>query len=70
MLPTTAFAAPQRVCGLDYPFTPKGARRLVSTPSSSLEAWLGITIPVSLGFPEFGGCHLGIAPQAALVQES
>jgi hypothetical protein len=25
-------------------------------------------MPIGLGFPEFGGCHLGIAPQAALVR--
>jgi len=70
MHPTTAFAAPNRVCGLDYPFTPKGARRLVSTPSSVSEARLGITMPIGLGFPEFGGSRLGIAPQVALVHSA
>jgi hypothetical protein len=31
-----------------------------------LEAWLGITISLDVGFPEFDRYHLKITPQAAL----
>jgi hypothetical protein len=66
MHPTTAFAAPFGFVGWTIPSPLWGACRLVSTPSSLPEAWLGITISCDVGFPEFDRCHLKITPQAAL----
>ena len=66
MHPLYSFRCPFRVCGLDYPFTPKGACRLVSTPSlAGLARDYRIQI-TDLGFPEFDRYHLEVSPQAAL----
>ncbi len=46
-----SFRCPFRVCGLDYPFAPKG--RLPSSLYTFLqkEAWLGITLSYDIGLP-------------------
>ena len=55
------------VCGLDYTLTlafALGPARLVSTPSSLSEAWLGIA---SKGFPEFEQFYSRGFPQGTQV---
>ena len=66
MHPTTAFAAPFRFVGwtISSP-TMRGCLPFSLYTFLVAEAWLGITLPSGLGFPEFDRCHLKIAPQAA-----
>jgi hypothetical protein len=54
MLTNYAFRRPFRVCGLDFLFTSRDVSAVKSLHLPALlSAWLGITILLSLGFPEF-----------------
>ena len=55
-----SFRCPFRVCGLDYPFTPLPGRlpsSLYTFLRDQAQVWLGITMSIDEGFPEFGRIH-------------